>query len=66
MIGRLTALAVCLVAVAGLYFVISEQRAPAERVTIYEPGTYRGAPDTPLDPAQQEELRTRVGNQNSF
>jgi hypothetical protein len=67
MIGRLIALAVCLVAVAGLYFVVAEQRQdPEERVTIYEPGTYLGAPDTPLDPAQQEELRARVGNQSSI
>lgn len=68
MIGRLIALVVCVVAVAGLYFLFQE--APPEQVDqelrLYEPGSYQGTPDAPLDESQKEELRSRVRNQDAI
>ena len=67
MIGRLIALVVCVVAVAGLFFLYKEEPpSRVDNVRIYEPGTYQGNRDTPLDPAQEEELRSRVRNQNAI
>ena len=67
MIGRLIALAVCIAAVVGLFFLYQEEPpGEVDEVRIYEPGTYKGAPDSPLDPAQEEELRSRVRNQNAI
>lgn len=65
MIGRLIALVVCVIAAAGLWFIYEDWvREGGDEVVVYEPGTYQGAADTPLDAQQEEELRGRVRNQN--
>lgn len=67
MIGRLIALVVCVIAAAGLWLIYEDRvRDGGDAVTVYEPGTYQGPPDTPLDAQQEEELRSRVRNQNSI
>lgn len=66
MIGRLIALVVVVAAGAGLFYLIQEQQAEPARVMLYEPGTYQGPVDQPLDAAQQDELRARARQQNTL